>query len=130
MKREDLIAQLQGAKTLSSQVDIDKVIELLTQLEPEVKTEKVLGMSPELADELRDSIESVLRHNAYSDQIVDLDSAEFELDYNNQIRLQSVEVDTDGIFEFVSDAIEKFIVEPAADDIIELEGPETMMRDI
>ena len=118
MKREDLIAQLQGAKTLSSQVDIDKVIELLTQLEPEVKTEKVLGMSPELADELRDSIESVLRHNAYSDRLVDLDSAEFELDYNNQIRLQSVEVDTDGILEFVSAAIEKFIVEPAEDDLI------------
>ena len=124
MKREDLIAQLQGAKTLSSQVDIDKVIELLTQLEPEVKTEKVLGMSPELADELRDSIESMLRHNAYSDQIVDLDSAEFELDYNNQIKLQSVEVDTDGILEFVSAAIEKFIVEPAADDLIELERAE------
>jgi len=120
MKKEDLIAQLQGAKTLSSQVDIDKVIELLTQLEPEVKTEKVLGMSPELADELRDSIESMLRHNAYSDRIVDLDSAEFELDYNNQIRLQSVEVDTDGILEFVSAAIEKFIVEPAEDDLINL----------
>ena len=124
MKREDLIAQLQGAKTLSSQVDIDKVIELLTQLEPEVKTEKVLGMSPELADELRDSIESMLRHNAYSDQIVDLDSAEFELEYNNQIQLNSVEVDTDGILEFVSAAIEKFIVEPAADDLIELERAE------
>ena len=120
MKREDLIAQLQGAKTLSSQVDIDKVIELLTQLEPEVKTEKVLGMSPELADELRDSIEAMLRHNAYSDQIVDLDSAEFELGYNNQIQLNSVEVDTDGILEFVSAAIEKFIVEPAADDLINL----------
>ena len=120
MKKEDLIAQLQGAKTLSSQVDIDKVIELLTQLEPEVKTEKVLGMSPELADELRDSIGSVLRHNAYPDQLVNLDSAEFELDYNNQIRLQSVEVDTDGILEFVSAAIEKFIVEPAEDDLINL----------
>jgi len=124
MKREDLIAQLQGAKTLSSQVDIDKVIELLTQLEPEVKTEKVLGMSPELADELRDSIESVLRHNAYPDRIVDLDSAEFELDYNNQIRLQSVDVDTDGILEFVSAAIDLFTVEPAADDLIELERAE------
>tara|TARA_R110002126_G_scaffold271793_2_gene415818 strand:- start:642 stop:1016 length:375 start_codon:yes stop_codon:yes gene_type:complete len=120
MKKENLIALLEGAKALSSQVDIDKVIELLTQLEPEVKTEKVLGMSPELADELRDSIESVLRHNAYSDQLVDLDSAEFELDYNNQIRLQSVEVNTDEILEFVSAAIEKFIVEPAADDLINL----------
>ena len=120
MKKENLIALLEGAKALSSQVDIDKVIELLTQLEPEVKTEKVLGMRPELADELRDSIESVLRHNAYSDQLVDLDSAEFELDYNNQIRLQSVEVNTDEILEFVSAAIEKFIVEPAADDLINL----------
>ena len=121
MKREDLIAQLQGAKTLSSQVDIDKVIELLTQLEPEVKTEKVLGMSPELADELRDSIESVLCHNAsYPDRIVDLDSAEFELDYNNKIQLHSVEVDTDGIMGFVSAAIEKFIVEPTEDDLINL----------
>jgi hypothetical protein len=29
-------------------------------------------------------------------------------------------VDTDGILEFVSAAIEKFIVEPAADDLINL----------
>ena len=39
MKKENLIAQLEGVKTMSSQVDIDKVIELVNQLEPEVKNE-------------------------------------------------------------------------------------------
>ena len=33
MKKENLIAQLEGAKVLSTQVDIDKVIALIQQLE-------------------------------------------------------------------------------------------------
>jgi hypothetical protein len=35
MKKAELIAQLEGVKVLSTQVDIDKVIELLNQLVPE-----------------------------------------------------------------------------------------------
>ena len=53
MKKEELVAQLEAAKTLSSQVDIDKVITLIEQITPEVK----VGITQELAEEIADKIE-------------------------------------------------------------------------
>ena len=124
MKRENLIAQLEGAKALSSQVDIDKVIELLTQLEPEVKIETVFAITQEFADEIANKIEQCLDYN--SDRFVDTDSAEFELDWNNQIRLNRVDVNVGEIMDYVMSSLESFVVEedvPAEpeEDLVELE---------
>lgn len=124
MKRENLIAQLEGAKALSSQVDIDKVIELLTQLEPEVKIEKVFGITRDLAETVANKIEQCLDYN--SDRFVDTDSAEFELDWNNQIRLNRVDVNVGEIMDYVMSSLESFVVEedvPAEpeEDLVELE---------
>ena len=44
MKKFELVAQLEAAKALSSQVDIDKVIALINGIEPEVKVEKVIKL--------------------------------------------------------------------------------------
>jgi hypothetical protein len=110
MKREELIAQLEGAKTLSSQVDIDKVIELLGQIEPEVRVEKVVGMSPELADKLFEKIERALDYN--SDDLVDKDSAEFSLSYDSRIELDRVDIDVRGVMEHVDAVFEDFIIPP------------------
>ena len=109
MKKENLIAQLEGAKTLSSQVDIDKVIELLNQLEPEIVVETKLGMSVELAEEVANKIERALDYN--SDQLVDVDSAEFELDWNNVIRLSRVDVYVNDIMDHVTASLDSFVVE-------------------
>ena len=114
MKRENLIAQLEGAKALSSQVDIDKVIELLNQLEPEIKILKVFGITQEFAEEIADKIERSLDYN--SDGFVDVDSAEFELDYNNQIRLNRVDVCVSEIMEHVTASIDKFVIEEDAEE--------------
>jgi hypothetical protein len=103
MKKENLIAQLEGAKALSSQVDIDKVIELLNQLEPEK------GLTQELADEIAGKIERSLDYN--SDGFVDLDSAEIELDWNNVIRVNRVDVNIFDIMEHVSEVLDQFISE-------------------
>ena len=124
MKRENLIAQLEGAKALSSQVDIDKVIELLIQLEPEVKIEKQFAITQEFADEIANKIEQCLDYN--SDRFVDTDSAEFELDWNNQIRLNRVDVNVGEIMDYVMSSLESFVVEedvPAEpeEDLVELE---------
>ena len=124
MKRENLIAQLEGAKALSSQVDIDKVIELLTQLEPEVKIEKQFAITHEFADEIANKIEQCLDYN--SDRFVDTDSAELELDWNNQIRLNRVDVNVGEIMDYVMSSLESFVVEedvPAEpeEDLVELE---------
>ena len=123
MKKENLIAQLEGAKALSSQVDIDKVIELLNQLEPEIEILKVFGITQDVADNIADKIERTLDYN--SDRFVDVDSAEFELDYNNQIRLIEVGVYVGNIMDHVTATLDGFVLEEDAeeteDDIVTLE---------
>ena len=124
MKRENLIAQLEGAKALSSQVDIDKVIELVSQLEPEDKIEKVFGITQDLADTIANKIERSLDYN--SGLLVDTASAEFELDWNNQIRLSGVDVYINEIMDHVTASLDGFVIEedvPAEpeEDLVELE---------
>jgi hypothetical protein len=95
MKKEQLIAQLEGVKVLSTQVDIDKVIALIQQLESEKKG----GLTQELAEEIADRIESALDYN--SSDLVDCDSAEFELNYDNRIELSSADVNVSEIMDHV-----------------------------
>jgi hypothetical protein len=83
MKKEQLIAQLEGVKVLSTQVDIDKVIALIQQLE----TEKKGGLTQELAEEIAERIERTLDQQ-FTD-LVDCDSAEFSLNYDNRIELDN-----------------------------------------
>ena len=109
MKKAELIEKLEVVKDHSPVVSIDKVIALIQGLEAEVRVEKVLGMSRELAEEVANKIERVLDYN--SDRLVDLDSAEFELDYNNRIELTNIDVDTREIIEHVTAALEEFVVE-------------------
>jgi hypothetical protein len=102
MKKENLIEQLNAAKSLSSTVDIDKVIELIKQIE-------VGGLTQEIAEEIARKFENVLDRN--SDRLVDVDSAEFELNYDNRIELNRVEVDTCGIVRHIEAVLEEFIIE-------------------
>ena len=128
MKKENLIAQLEGVKTMSSQVDIDKVIELVNQLEPEVKIEilkvPAIGITQEFADEIANKIERTLDYN--SNDFVDTDSAEFELDWNNVIRLNRVDVDVNEIMEHITATLDSFVLneeeaEETEEDVVELE---------
>jgi hypothetical protein len=105
MKKEILVAQLEAAKALSSQVDIDKVIELINQITSETK----LGITQELADEISSKFEILL--DIDSDELVELDSAEFELNYDNRIELSRVDIDTSRIRGFIEDVLEEFIIE-------------------
>jgi hypothetical protein len=120
MKKENLIAQLEGAKALSSQVDIDKVIELLGQLEPEVVVETKFAITQELADELQYQIRNCLDYN--SDGLVDLDSAELELEWSNQIRLSRVDVNVDDIVDHITSIIETYVAEEEAEEEADEEG--------
>ena len=114
MKKENLIALLEGAKTLSSQVDIDKVIVLLAQLEDEVKVEKVFGISQALADDIANKIERTLDRNA--SDLVDRDSAEFSLNYDNRIELDAADVNVSDIMDHVTACLEEFVVEEDDDE--------------
>jgi hypothetical protein len=102
MKKENLIEQLNAAKVLSSQVDIDKVVELIKQIETG-------GFTAELASNISSKLESLLDNN--SDDLVDLDSAEFELNYDNRIELSRVDVDISEIIQHVEAVLEEFTIE-------------------
>ena len=118
MKKLEVIKQLETAKALSSTVDIDKVIELIKQIETPTT------ITAELGSEIIDRIESMLdRNNNY---LVDLGSAEFELDYDNRIRLDRVDVNVYEIIEHVTEIIDNYVeLEEEegvlVDDIVELD---------
>jgi len=120
MKKETLVAQLEAAKALTSVVSIDNVIALIQQLEAEVRVEKVFGITQELAEEIANKIERCLDYN--SNRLIDLDSAEFELTYNNVIELTAVDIDVREIMDHVSASLEGFVVEEDEEDEPETDG--------
>jgi len=106
MKKEELIAKLTGVKEYTNTVSIDFVLAALGMLEePTTK----IGLTQELADEIANKIESCLDNN--SDDLVDLDSAEFELNYDNRIELSRAEVNVSEIMEHVVAIIDDFVSE-------------------
>ena len=124
MKKAELVAQLETAKVLSSQVDIDKVIELINKLD-DVKT--VTTLSEELINEISNEIERVLDYN--SSDLVDKDNVEFSIGYGNVIELDDAGIDVYETMSHINAVLQRFedvkedIIE---DDIVELErGEET-----
>jgi hypothetical protein len=109
MKKETLVAQLEAAKELTSVVSIDNVIALIQQLEAEVQVVKSFKLTQELADEIANRIERRLDNDSHN--LVDIDSAEFSLGYDNKIELESVELYTDNIMTLVTDSIDEFVCE-------------------
>ena len=126
MKKADLIAQLEGAKALTSVVSIDNVIALIQALDPEVRVEKVLGMSQELAEEVANKIERSLDYN--SNSLIDFDSAEFELNYRNEISLTSADVNVSEIMDHVTAELDEFIMEEDEEGVIVDVDPETQIE--
>ena len=109
MKKENLIAQLEAAKALTSVVSIDNVIALIQQLEAEVQVEKVFGITQELAEDIANKIERCLDYN--SSDLVDCDSAEFELSYDNRIELSRADVNVSEIMNHITATLEEFVEE-------------------
>ena len=114
MKKSELIAKLEGAKELTSVVSIDLVLAALGMLEPEVKVEKVFGMSQELADEIASKIERCLDNNA--SDLVDTDSACFSINYSNTIELDEANIDVYETMSHITACLEQFVVEEEDED--------------
>ena len=107
MTKLELIAKLEGAKELTSTVSIDLVLAAIGMLEAEVKVEKSFGISQEFAEEIASKIESVLDNNQCD--LVDRDSAEFELNYDNRIELSGVDVNVYDIMSHITRCLEEFV---------------------
>lgn len=117
MTKEQLIAQLEGAKTLTSVVSIDTVVALIQQLDEAKAKVNNSFINEELAQRISTKIEQSLDYN--SRDFVDTDNAEFSLGYDGKtIELDSVDVNTYEIMKHV-DAI---LFEFTADEDDEEEG--------
>jgi hypothetical protein len=123
MKKEEVVKQLETARALSSQVDIDKVIALINQIEPE----KQSGILFDDAQNILDKIERALDYAG--DDLVNKDSAEFNINYGNTLELDRIDINIDDIMECVKDAIDEFVVIEEDDDIVELEKGDVMEDD-
>jgi len=106
MKREELVAQLEAAKALTSVVSIDNVIALIQQLDPEVIVEKQVNLTPAVAGQIAAEIEKVLDYN--SSDLVDTASAEFELDYDNKISLTGASIEIYRVMEHIDAVLTRF----------------------
>ena len=112
MKKESLVAQLEAAKALTSVVSIDNVIALIQQLEPEQVESKTFLLNEQSFDKVMDIVENAV-NNLRTRDIVDFDDAEFELNYNNQVELTDVRIDTDRIIDEIRESLENIFEETA-----------------
>ena len=115
MKKAELVAQLEAAKALTSVVSIDNVIALIQQLEPEQVESKTFLLNEKSFDKVMDIVDNAVSNLRIRD-IVDFDNAEFELNYNNQVELTDVPVDTDSIINDIREALENIFEETADED--------------
>ncbi len=113
MKKETLVAQLEAAKALSSQVDIDKVIELINGLD----LNKTPLFTQELVDDLCCRIELCLDNN--SDDLVDKDSVEFSIGYGNVLEIDTAQIDTYETMRHITAVLDEFIDEEQEDEEVE-----------
>ncbi len=101
MTKETLVNKLESAKALSSQVDIDKVIELIKQIETPTK------ITQELVDDMCNKIERCLDNN--SDDLVDKDNVSFSIGYDNRIEIDDAQIDTYEVMRHISDILDDFV---------------------
>ena len=127
MKKESLVAQLEAAKALTSVVSIDNVIALIQQLEPEQVESKTFLLNEQSFDKVMDIVENAV-NNLRTRDLVDFDDAEFELNYNNQIELTDVRIDTDRIIDEIRESMENIFEETTDED--DEDGEEGTLTDI
>jgi hypothetical protein len=120
MKKAELVAQLEGAKALTSVVSIDNIIALIQQLEEGQAVKPEYSITAKLFTRVVDIVEDSL-NNMRSGHAIDMGSAEFELDYNNCISLTDISIDTDNIYNEIREGLENAfdIVDEDEEEVIE-----------
>lgn len=111
MKKVELVAQLEAAKTVTSVVDIDKVIALINELD-DVK--KAVVLSDELINDISNEIERVLDYNC--DDLVDKDNVEFSINYGNVIEVDSAQIDVHETMSHINAVLQRLELEDKEED--------------
>ena len=102
MKKEELVNRLETFKILTSTVDIDKVIELINELE----LPKPTTLSSELIEELSKRIERCLDHN--SEDLVDKENITFNINYGNVIEVEDAYINVYEVMEHITAVLEEY----------------------
>jgi hypothetical protein len=107
MNKQQTIELLQ--KQLPGFYSVEQVISIINDIDAdsnEVSEEKLT----EIAEGVYDVVEKKMRNTDASD-IVDFDSAEFSIEYNNTLTLDNVDISSDTIAEMVANEISDYLKE-------------------
>jgi len=129
MKKAELIAKLEVVKDHSPVVSIDKVIELIQQLEEtKIVTRTEFRLTNSMFEKIMDTVIDAV-DDLRNTEIADIDSAEFELSYNNQIELTNVEIDRGVITSAISSEIDRCfeIIDDEEEGVITDVDPQTQI---
>ena len=109
MNKQQTIETLQ--KQLPSFYSLEQVISIINGIEDNNNT---------LNDDLVQVIMGSISRSLYdSSELVDRDSAEFELGYDNRIELSCIDVDVDRILDIFEEELDRFVA--TNNDVVELE---------
>ena len=100
--------------SVSSIFTKDDVLELISSIKQEEQTNQVYDLIKKLQD-LQETISYNLQ-NLNSDDVVDYDSVEFSISYNNRIEVDCMNINVDNLTEIVENGIGELI-----DELRELE---------
>ena len=114
MNKQQTIETLQ--KQLPSFYSLEQVINIINGIEDNSNT-----LSGDLVQAIIRSTRNALDND--SGELVDRDSAEFELGYDNRIELSCIDVDVDRILDIFEEELDRYVIEPNS-DIVELERGE------
>jgi len=106
MKKENVLEVVQNS--VSSIFTKDDVLKLITGIEQE-QSNPVYEMIKKLQD-LQEKI-SYDFQNLSSDEVVDLDSAEFNIGYNNRLEVEDISLNIDNLTDIVEDSFSSLINE-------------------
>ena len=95
--------------SVSSIFTKDDVLKLIESIEQEQQTNQVYDLIKKLQD-LQENISYKLQ-NLNSDEVVDYDSVEFSIGYNNRIEVEDVSLNVDNLTDIVIDSFSCLIDE-------------------
>ena len=107
MKKENVLQSVQNS--VSSIFTKDDVLNLISSIEQEQQTNQVYDLIKKLQD-LQETISYNLQ-NLNSDDVVDYDSVEFSISYNNRIEVDCMNINVDNLTEVVENGIGELIEE-------------------
>ena len=107
MKKENVLQSVQNS--VSSIFTKDDVLNLISSIEQEQQTNQVYDLIKKLQD-LQERLTYNLQ-NLNSDDVVDFDSVEFSISYNNRIEVDGMNINVDNLTEVVENGIGELIDE-------------------